>query len=142
MKKILLIFFCCTSIIVTAQDIVVSIGAEKTVSGNQYGGSIMYETKKFWGAGAFWQAGVSNGANENVLKDIFYGISLQAPIAKCERLSFVAILRNGFVNEKYFVVVPSVETRIKVTPKAGVAVGTGLRSGYPSLSAKLFIRLF
>jgi hypothetical protein len=141
MKKILLILFCTQSIIGSAQDIVISAGAEKTVSGNQYGGSMMYETKKFWGAGVFGQTGVSHSGSENLLKDLFYGVVLQAPIAKCERISFVAIIRNGFVNEKYFVVVPSVETRIKITPKAGAAIGAGLRSGYPSLSVKLFIRI-
>jgi len=142
MKKILLILFSTLPIIASAQDIVVSTGVEKTVGGNQYGGSMMYETKKFWGAGPFCQAGVSKSGSENLLNDFFYGIALQAPIARCEKISFVAIIRNGFVNEKYFAVVPSVETRIKLTPKAGVAIGTGLRSGYPSLSAKLFIRLF
>lgn len=128
--------------ITAAQDIVLSAGAEKTVTGNQYGGSLMYETKKSWGAGAFYQAGIIRDNGEGSRENPFYGIALQAPLVRSQRISFIGILRTGLVNEKFVAVVPSLETRIQITPKAGVAVGAGLRSGYPSLAAKLFVRLF
>lgn len=142
MKKSVVILFSILSTIAYGQNIVVSAGAEKTVAGNQYGGSLMFETKSSWGAGAFYQAGITRDNGEGYLKNPFYGIALQAPIARSQRISFCGLLRTGMVNEKYLVVVPSLETRIQITPKAGVAVGAGLRSGYPSLSAKLFIKLF
>jgi len=142
MKKIFVILFSILSTLASAQDIVMSAGAEKTVTGNQYSGSVMYETKKSWGAGAFYQTGLTPDNGEGYLKNPFYGIALQAPIARSQRISFIGVLRTGLVNEKFLAVVPSLETRIQITPKAGVAVGAGLRSGYPSLSAKLFVRLF
>jgi hypothetical protein len=67
---------------------------------------------------------------------------MQAPIAKSERLAFLVNLRAGFVNEKFLVIVPSVETRVHISSRIGVTVGTGLRMGYPSLSVKTFIKLF
>jgi hypothetical protein len=142
MKKLFFILFSIVSTIASGQDIVLSAGAEITVIGNQYGGSLTFETKKYWAAGAFYQTGITLDNGEGKLKYPFYGIALQAPIVRTEKISFVAVIRTGLVNEKFLAVVPSLETRIHVTPKAGISVGAGLRSGYPSFSAKLFIRLF
>jgi hypothetical protein len=142
MKNILVIIFSLMSTVLSAQDIVVSLGAEKTVIGNQYGGALVYETKKFWGVGPFYQTGIGHDNGEETLTNPFYGLALQAPIVRSERISFLATVRTGVVNEKFLAVVPSLDTRIQVTSKAGVSVGAGLRSGHPSFSAKLFARLF
>jgi hypothetical protein len=142
MKKTLVILFSTISTFVSAQDIVISAGAEKTVAGTQYGATMMYETKKVWGAGPFYQTSFARDNGEKKLKNPFYGIAIQAPLARSERISLIAAIRTGLINEKFLVVVPSLETRIKMTSKAGVSVGAGLRSGFPSIAAKLFVRLF
>jgi hypothetical protein len=142
MKTLLVILFSSFAGISIAQDIVAAAGAEKTVIGNHYDVSLVFETRKSWGAGVFYQTGINRDGGESRLKNQFYGVSLQAPIAKSQRLSFTVVLRTGLVNEKFLVVTPSFETRLLITQKAGMTVGAGLRSGYPSLSAKLFVRLF
>jgi len=134
--------FSILSTIVSAQDIVISGGAEITVGGNQFGGAVMYETKKAWGAGPFYQAGISRHGAEKGLKNPFYGVALQAPIIISKRISFFATVRTGLVNAKFLVIVPSLDTRIDLTPKTGFSVGAGLRSGYPSFAAKIFAKLF
>lgn len=142
MKTIFLFLFTMLSIGAKAQDLIVSAGGEKTVNGNQYNGSLLFETKKFWAAGAFYQAGINREPSEGRLRDPFYGLVLQAPLAQSERILFVAVLRTGLVNDRFVVVTPALETRISVTRKAGLSVGAGLRYGYPSLSARLFVKLF
>ncbi len=142
MKTLLIVLFSILVKVSFSQDMVVAAGAEKTVNGNQYGGSVMYENRKLWGAGVYYQTGITPDNGEGYLKNPFYGIALQGPIASSQRITFFGVLRTGIVNEKFLVVVPSLETRILITRKAGATIGAGLRSGYPSLSAKLFIRLF
>ncbi|MBA4056061.1 MAG: hypothetical protein C0490_15205 [Marivirga sp.] len=142
MKKSMLLLFIIISTCATAQDLIVSAGAELTVKGHQYGGSLLLETRKLWGAGVFYQAGISRDTGEGNLNNPFYGIALQAPIASSERILFGAVMRMGLVNDRFFVVVPSLETRISITPKAGASLAAGLRYGYPSLSARIFFKLF
>jgi hypothetical protein len=142
MKNVSVLFFAIISTLAAAQDVVVSAGAEKTVKGYQYGGGVLLETRKFWGAGIFYQAGISRSIGEGTLSDPFYGIAMQAPLISSDRILFAAVIRGGIVNDRFFAVVPSLETRVMITPKAGALVGAGLRYGYPSLSARIFIKLF
>jgi hypothetical protein len=141
-KKILTLLLSAQSIISYGQHLTISGGAEKTVSGNQFGLTVMLETKKAWGVGTFYQTAISQNNEDHFVKDPFYGIDWQAPIARSERITFVGILRTGMVNQDFFAVVPSLETRIKLSRAAGVAVGAGIRSGYPSLAVKISIKLF
>lgn len=128
----------------SAQKLMMQTGVEKTVAGFEYGAYLSYETKRMWALGSFYQTGLTRNNPEGKLapKNIFYGMLIQAPIAKSERLAFLFNLRTGFVNEKFLVIVPSVETRVHVSSRLGISIGTGLRMGYPSLSAKAFIKLF
>lgn len=142
MKKFVLILFTMISASAFAQDLIVYAGLEKTVKGHQYGGLLLLETVKFWGAGIFYQAEISRDTDERKFDNPFYGVTLQAPIVSSQRILFGAWMRMGLVNDRFFVVVPSLETRISITPKAGVSIGAGLRYGYPSLSAKINFKLF
>jgi hypothetical protein len=128
----------------SAQKLFLQTGVEKTVAGYEYVGSLSYETKRMWALGSFYQTGLTRNNPEGILapKNNFYVMLMQAPIAKSERLAFLVNLRAGFVNEKFLVIVPSVETRVHISSRIGVTVGTGLRMGYPSLSVKTFIKLF
>jgi hypothetical protein len=127
-----------------AQQVVTQAGIEKTVARLEYGVSVSYETKRLWALGSFYQTNLNLNHAEGTLteKNFFYGILLQAPIAKSERLAFLLNLRSGFINDKFFVVVPSLETRVHVSNRVGVSIGTALRMGYPALSAKVFLKLF
>lgn len=141
MKNLILVLFTIISTWSTAQDLLVFAGVETTVKGHQYSGSLLLETKKFWGAGAFYQTDIERGKGEGNLNS-FYGIALQAPIVSREKILFAAVMRMGLVNDRFFVATPSLETRISITRNAGASVGAGLRHGYPSLSGRIFFKLF
>lgn len=142
MRKLVLIVFAMISTSAFAQDLIVYAGLEKTVKGHQYGGSLLLETVKLWGAGIFYQAEINRDMDERKLDNPFYGVTLQAPIVSSQRILFGAWMRMGLVNDRFFVVVPSLETRISIAPKAGASIGAGIRYGYPSLSAKVYFKLF
>jgi hypothetical protein len=139
-----ILFLSITSWTATAQHVLVQGGVEKTVSGLEYSASLSYETKRLWGAGSFYQTGLSRQNTEGELKqkNIFYGVQLQAPVVKSERISFLFNMRAGFVNRNFFALVPSVETRIRVNNKMSFSLGTGFRMAYPALSGKLVYQLF
>jgi hypothetical protein len=102
-----------------------------------YGGGLIYENKAKWGIGAFYQASIYNTRKEGVeLNNVFYGIGFQLPLAKTERIDFFVTARSGFVNENFFVVVPSLETRIKMWRNLSTIFCMGYRVGYPSIGIK------
>lgn len=144
MKTFIAIILVLTIMEANAQKLVMQTGVEKTVAGFEYGAFLSYETKRMWALGTFYQTGLTRNNPEGnfVPKNNFYGMMIQAPIAKSERLAFLANVRTGFVNEKFLVIVPSVETLVHISSRIGVTIGTGLRMGYPSLSVKTFIKLF
>jgi hypothetical protein len=139
-----LLFLSITSLAAIAQHVLVQGGVEKTVSGLEYSALLSYETKRLWAAGSFYQTGLSRQNTEGELKqkNIFYGIQLQAPVVRCERMALLFNMRAGFVNRNFFALVPSVETRIRVNNKVSFSLGTGFRMAYPALSGKLVYQLF
>ena len=115
-----------------------SAGIEKTATRCLYGGGLTFESKGKWGFGAFYQVGIQNELKESLkLNDAFYGLLLQVPLAKSQKIDFFATLRAGMVNENFFVVVPGLETRIKTWRKLSTTFGMGYRVGYPSMGVKL-----
>jgi hypothetical protein len=119
-----------------SQQVMLSVQTEYTVAGAQYGASSMYETKKLLGGGVFYQTDVKAPA-EGLAKNTYYGVQVQVPLAKAERLNFFGTLRGGLVNEKFVVVVPGLETRINAGKHFAVSFGMSLRMNYPAVSSKL-----
>jgi hypothetical protein len=127
-----------------AQNLVLQIGAEKTVASNQIGIVSGLELKKQWALGGFYQTELRQTVTEGTqaINSTFYGFYLQAPLARTEKLGLFATLRTGLVENRFVVVVPSLETRYYITPRAGAAFGSSIRMGHPSLYARLFARIF
>ena len=138
------IFLSITSLALKAQHVLVQGGVEKTVSGLEYLTSLSYETKRLWAVGSFYQSGLSKQNAEGELRqnNIFYGLQFQAPIVRTERIAFLFNMRAGFINQNFFALVPSVETRVRLTTKMSFSMGTGFRMAYPALSGKLTYQLF
>jgi hypothetical protein len=143
MKKILILIIV-IPVFAMAQQVVLQTGVEKTVSGMEYTTTLGFELKSLFGVGGFYQAGLQRDSESGSLNphNPFFGGFLQVPVAKSERLSFLVNVRAGIVNENFFAVVPGVETRVHLSPRTGFTVGTGLRHGHPSLSARLFLKMF
>jgi hypothetical protein len=144
MKTTLIIIFSLLALGIKAQHVMIVTGAEKTVAGMEYAATLLVETSRLWGVGSFYQTGLSRENAEGTLqqKNIFYGMVFQVPVVKADRMAFLFNLRSGFVNQHFLVVVPSVETRMQMSKKIGIAIGTGFRMGYPSISGKLMYTLF
>ncbi len=140
----IIILFNAMTMLVNAQNLVLQLGAEKTVSVNQLGIVAGLELKKQWALGGFYQTDWKQTATEGTqtFSSTFYGFYLQAPLARTEKLGLFATLRTGLVENRFVVVVPSLETRYYITPRAGAALGSSIRMGHPSLYARLFVRIF
>ncbi len=127
-----------TGSFVKSQNLHISVGIEKPVTRCLYGGALTYETKGKWGLGGFYQTSISSNPQESMsLKDAFYGLIFQVPLAKSEKINFFATARLGLVNENFFVAVPGLETSIKTWRKLNTVFNMGYRSGYPSIGIKL-----
>lgn len=142
LKLILILAIVLQTGLIAAQDIVLAAISERTVTGPQFGGSLTYETGKKWGMGVFYQAEIGAMGNAEDAASRLYGGLLQAPLMISEKINFVANLRVGLANEKFIVAIPALETRLNVTKRTGVSFEMSMRMSYPSLSGKLFIRLF
>lgn len=141
---LIIILVSCSALLSRAQQMNFSVGAEKSVKQPEYGAYLGYETKGKWGVGAFYQAGLETPSEGNSMgvKNPFYGMNLQVPLAKSAKMLFSINLRAGMVNEKFFVVVPGLETRLQPFKRFGAVFGMGLRHGYPSASVKVITQIF
>lgn len=142
MKTLLILFYliiCAASLI--GQNMLIGVQAEITVTGYQYGGSMLHETAEKWGYGVFYQTSLSK-SYEEASKKLLYGIQLQAPLAKSERIKFFATLKGGLANKQFVVVIPGLETRVAIRNRLSIAFGMSMRVSYPAISSKIMIKLF
>ena len=144
MKTVIVIFVVALAIThapVYAQSIIFVGQSELTVSGPQYGLAFGYDFKSQWGGGAFYQSEIKR-SHEVIVPNSLYGAYLQIPLVKTDRIVFFARLRSGLSNEKFLVVLPGLETRVKMFRRTGCAFEMSMRMGYPSLSGKIFTTIF
>src|SRR5688572_6005182 len=145
MKKLIIILALLLQLkIARTQHLNLSLLAEKTVAGSDYGATLVYENKGQWGVGFFGQTGLSKQNNEEgfSMKNPFYGLTVQAPLVRTEKITFLLNTRAGLVNQNFFIVVPGLETRIHILSRFAAVVGVGLRHGHPSASIKIMTRVF
>lgn len=140
MKTAAVVVILISAINVSAQQFVVGAQMEYTVSGSEAGVVMMYESKELVDIGLFYQRSEFSGERE--VENGFYGAMLQLPIVKTEKLVFYGAVRGGIINREFFFVTPSIQTRINLRSRWGVGFGMGIRSGYPSASARLVHKLF
>jgi len=142
MKTILVVLFALVGLTSGyCQDLLLSAQAESTVAGMQAGATVMYETKKMWALGSFYQRSTSPSI-EHQETNSFYGGQFQFPLVRAKRISFLGTVRAGFANNKFFVLAPGFETRINLGSRFAVGVGTSMRMNYPSVSLKLIVKIF
>jgi hypothetical protein len=83
------------SLVASGQNMVVQTQSEWTVAGIQHGFSVGYETRSSWGLGVYYQAELEKENEENITRDDFRGVYLQAPVVKADKLAFFALWRQG-----------------------------------------------
>ncbi|GCC53274.1 hypothetical protein SanaruYs_35170 [Chryseotalea sanaruensis] len=141
--KTLIIILLFSASIIQAQTLVLSTGVEKTVANTESQFMMGYQSKKQRSIGTFYQNNVNRFISENNPKQSYwYGVFTALPIAKSEKISVYAMLRAGLMDEQFVVIVPSLETKIKVSKWLAVGVASSYRQGYPAFSFKTQFSLF
>ncbi len=141
--KILIVILFSFSATIQAQTLVLSTGIEKTVADTESQLMMGYQSKKQWAIGTFYQNSLNKFINENNRDQSFwYGAFTTLSIAKSDKISFYAMARIGLIDEQFIVVVPSLETKIKISKCFSVGVASSYRQGYPAFSIKTQISLF
>lgn len=145
MKTFLILIFMICLEEVKGQHLTSSCGLERTVSATESQFTVGYETKRQWAIGTFYQAAIAmkpfrieNSSGDNS----WYGLYLNAPLVRSQKISFYAQLRTGLVDRKFIVCVPSLETRMQLMKGLSATVGASFRHTYPAFLLKLHIGLF
>jgi len=71
----------------------------------------------------------------------FYGVTVNAPIAKSGKMNFYFNVRGGVVNQYFIVVAPGIETKLKVSRYVSISFVTSVRMTYPSAGARISIKI-
>ncbi len=145
MKSILVIIF--TSFIspLYSQGLSISTGLEKTVVGTELHFSSGYFTKNNWALGAFHQSKMTSitfESDNRKRETSWYGLYINAPLANTKKINVLLQLKTGISENKFIVVVPSIETNINVTKLISVSLGSSFRYSYPAFSLKTTFRPF
>jgi len=124
-----------------SQQLLLAPTIEKTVAGNQYGSQLLFETKNQWSLGGFYQASLQNTGDGTQTVNPFYGVTVNAPIAKSGKMNFYFNVRGGVVNQYFIVVAPGIETKLKVSRYVSISFVTSVRMTYPSAGARISIKI-
>ena len=143
MKKLLIIsvFLLGARFSCSAQTITGQTYLQNTIMGLQRGIGLRVQTDKGLGLGMVYQTNLnrkSEGLNEDYA---FYGIETIIPLTKCGNMRFFFTPKAGFVSEDFFVLIPEVETEIKITNTFSAAITAGIRARESSTGIKLLVHL-
>jgi hypothetical protein len=142
MKKVLLIGLLILSYkSLPAQELLFCPLMEKTISENEFGAAITYRSKRLFGIGGFYQGSIDRNSEKLKVQDPFYGAVVSIAMLKCDRLNFHANTRIGFVNKNFLVVVPGVETEIRLFKAVGLGIGISIRRGFVAVNTSIKIKL-
>jgi hypothetical protein len=131
-----------TPLVCLGQHLVPALTVEKNVAGCEYGASVFYQTKSLISFGTFYQTGLPIHKPDGIgTPKHFTGGMLNIPVAKSKNLNFYMQSRIGFVDERFFVFAPGVETEMHLAGNLWMHVGAGLRMTYPSLTTKISFKL-
>lgn len=127
------------------QNLTFSTGLESTVAGTELHLSSGYTTRKNWGLGAFHQSKLASKSVESSTTTPnggWYGVYINAPIANTKKINVFFQLRTGINENKFIVVVPSIETNLNLTRMISLSFAGSYRYSYPAFSFKTNIRPF
>ena len=135
------LMFMCAPFACLCQHIVPALTVEKNVAGCEYGASLTYQTKSLISFGAFYQTSLPLKTEGIRTQKNFTGAILDIPIAKSRNLNFYVQSRVGFVDHRFFVFVPGVDTELRLFRNVWIHAGAGLRMTCPSLTTKISFKI-
>lgn len=125
----------------SGQSLLVAPIVEKTVTGYEYGSAMMVRSVRGFAWGAFYQGGFERSAEGTAMANPFYGSTVYVPVVKCDRLNLLLNTRVGIVNRKFLVIVPAVETEIKLVDAVSLGIGMSLRRGFLAANTSIKCKL-
>ncbi len=141
MKKVFFIGLLFHSVLSLGQTISGQTYLQKTIMGVQKGFGLRIQNDLGWGLGAIHQSNLESskeGLNETYP---FYGLELIAPMTKCGNMQFFLSPKIGFVNKFFFIIIPEVETEVKISNRISAAVIAGIRAREASTGLKILVHL-
>ncbi len=145
MKNILFFFLLMACLNTQAQRLIIGAGMERTVAGTEIMGSLGYQNSGQWTVGGFYQQDMALPRLENnksLSTASWYGVFANIPLAKSEKITYSVQLRVGLAEQKYVQVVPSLETKIKITNWLAAGTGCSYRQGYAAFMVRTYVQLF
>lgn len=124
-----------------SQSLGVSAFLENNIVGLQKGVEIGYVSRNNLKIAYFFQATEKISFEDNAYNYPFHGISLLAPIKQCDGLIFSAGMKTGFVNGKYLIMTPQVETELKLFGPLALGFTAGYRAGHAAIGSKLSVKI-
>ncbi|MEP1114876.1 hypothetical protein [Ekhidna sp.] len=114
---------------------------QQTVMGLQNGYGLRVQTNKGLGLGFVYQSNLKSTTEGLDEKYPFYGMELMLPLTKCGNMKFFFTPKAGFTNEQFFVLIPEVETEIKINDTFSAAITAGIRARESATGIKLLVHL-
>lgn len=140
-KTRLTILFLLVAISGFAQKVSFSPLTEKTTLGLQYGSSLSYQTASKWGLGVFYQASIQKNEKGISQENPFYGLIVNIPLGRSEKVNVYAHTRVGIVNNLFFVLTPGLESELKISNHLSISGIMSFRMGNPSAIMQLNFKL-
>jgi hypothetical protein len=143
MKKLLTILILTVTVQLSgsAQTLSGQAYLQNTIMGLQKGIGLRIQTNKGLGLGMVFQSNL-NSKREGLNEDYaFYGIETIIPLTKCGNMRFFLTPKTGFVSEDFFVLIPEVETEIRITKTFSAAITAGIRARESATGIKLLVHL-
>lgn len=146
LNKLLFTILCCLGLVVSTKssaqiDPMIGVTSEFTVAGTLFGGYAGVKFSDKIGVGALYETRTrqfDSRFNENLN---FLGIFTSFRLVNEGKMEVNAFLRGGYENDRFIIVVPSLNFSYYFTDKINVFCMAGIRSEKPSLGFGMFYRL-
>ncbi len=125
----------------SAQTITGQAYVQQTVMGIQKGFSLRIQNKAGWGIGMIHQSGLKSTQEEPNEKYPFHGLELIVPLTKSGKMQLFFAPKIGYVNNYFFVLIPEVETELKISERISVSITAGIRAREASTGFKILLHL-
>ena len=123
-----------------AQSIVIGPMIEKSIIGNQYGAAIGVKISNAITIGSFYLSRMPANP-EGIDTNTLFGLSLDYQLYHAGKLELSGVVRAGFANEKFFFLIPGIETRVTIAKFLSLGGMMSLRYGFPSISGKIVFNI-
>ncbi len=119
-----------------AQKLTIGILAEKNCYGMQAGSSMAVTFPKLFTVGAFFQQEVKQATESDNRTIQLAGVLIDFPLIADERLALIGRVKPSIANEKFIVVIPAIETQVKIFDFLQLTGEVSYRAGNPAVALK------